>query len=231
MAQAATIRQSPSSELSDSLLFVSELGHRVANEHALLIAAVSAAAARSPSAETRAALSQVRDFLFAYAEVHRALQPPLGEDFMDLSTYLEHACGAIVRASLGPRGVELLLLEEPIKLDAARCWRVALIVSELINNALRHAFSQHAGKIILDVRNQNGVVHCQVTDNGRPTFKPEPGHGSRIVDALAAEMGGRIQRSFCEYGVTVLLSFPLNADGNPRRANAPEPTSFGRPAP
>jgi len=229
MALATTLRPIPSAELPNPLLFVAELSHRVANEYAFMIASISAAAAHSSNAETKAALTGVSQLFFDYAEVHRALQPPLGEGPVDLCAYLQRVCGAMVRASLTRRGVKLLLLEDAIELDPARCWRVGLIVSELINNALRHAFSQDGGAIILEVRSRDGVVQCRVTDDGRPNTIAAPGQGSRIVDALAAELDGKIERNFGQWGAAVLLSFPLDPGRGARSALSRDKSAAARP--
>jgi two-component sensor histidine kinase len=45
------------------------------------------------------------------------------------------------------RGIELVLVERPFKMSSERCWRLGLILSELITNSARHAFAESGGMI------------------------------------------------------------------------------------
>jgi two-component sensor histidine kinase len=206
--------------LPQSLLLLAEMTHRVSNEYALAISSISLAAARSSNAEAKAALAEAAARLRDFAEAHRALQAPMAAGAMDLSAYLQRLCGALVRASLAERGIRLTFVDQPVELAADRCWRVGLIVSELITNAVRHGLGGRAGEIVVAVMvKDSGEVHCRVTDNGgSDDDAPRLGRGSHIVDALAAELGGVVERQFTASGTTVLLLFPQRADAGPSPA-------------
>jgi two-component sensor histidine kinase len=143
-----------------------------------------------------------------FAGVHRSLQPPRAGGLVNLSEYLEQLCESLVRARLQERGIRLALVTHDVEIGAERCWRVGLILSELITNSVRHAFSSPGGTIAVDIQNADGVVRCQVSDNGTSEAGASPGRGTRIVDALASELGGRVWRHFTSEGTTVLLVFP-----------------------
>jgi two-component sensor histidine kinase len=197
-----------------SLLLLAEMTHRVSNEYALAISSISLAAARSSSLEAKATLAEAAGRLRDFADAHRALQAPAPGAVLDLSDYLRSLCSALVRASLAERGIRLTFVEEPVELDAERAWRVGLIVSELITNAVRHGLGGRNGEIIVVVMGrESGEIHCRVTDNGRGDGEFRPGRGSGIVDALAVELGGQVERQFTASGTTVLLSFPQCAAG------------------
>jgi two-component sensor histidine kinase len=200
----------------DPMLIVAEIEHRVANEYALAIASVSRAA-RSANPEAKAALQDVSRRLQDYADAHRALQAPFGADAVDLGDYLARLLGALARASLDERGVALTLaltlVETGVTLAPARCWRVGLIVAELVTNAVRHAFGDECGAITVDIARSADRVYCRVRDNGRATRPYVAGQGTGVVDALATELGGALDRQFAAQGTTVVLSFPDPADG------------------
>ena len=189
-------------------LMIDEMAHRVMNQYASAISSLSLAIARTESQEVKVTLQQVAHRLRNFADLHRALQiPPFGYS-AELSVYLGEVCSALVGAGLSERGVQLTLVEQPVLLEADRCWRVGLIIAELVTNATRHAFRHAGGRIVVNVRTAAGEVQCWVTDDGQPPANPRPGRGSRIVEALANELGGSIARSFSDHGTTVLLSFP-----------------------
>jgi two-component sensor histidine kinase len=214
---------------ADPWLYIDEIEHRVANEYALAVASISRLAARSADAGVKAALGDTAQRLRDYADAHRALQAPLHAGPADLAAYLRRLSDAIVRASLAERGITFTLIEQSIDLDASRCWRVGLIVSELITNAVRHGFAGGPGAITLEMARGPGLVHCRISDDGRPASGAPPGKGALLVDSLAGELGGFIDRRFGEGGTTVVLSFPEDGsdlhDACRMRSAAAPPTS------
>ncbi len=69
-------------------------------------------------------------------------------------------------------------------LDAKRCWRAELIISELITNASRHAFTSQAGRISVRVETAAGQIICGVSDDGSPTATLKRGLGSELLMLL-----------------------------------------------
>ena len=134
----------PSSRLSlaDEPVLLHELTHRINNEFAAAIGAVSVAAARSGNGEVKAALSGVAELLHRHAEVHRALQRPEYDVALDAEMYLRQLCLSISRLYLDHRKIKLVLAAEPVRLAADRCWRLGLIVHELIINSARQLFPE-----------------------------------------------------------------------------------------
>jgi two-component sensor histidine kinase len=195
-------------------LLVDEISHRVANEYAAAVASISLAARRCANVDAKIALAVAAERLLDHAAAHRALRPPLASGLTDLGLYLRGVCGAIVRAGLAERNITLTLVEAAIELDAQRCWRVGMIVSELIANAARHGLRERAGGIVVELATRDGDVECRVADDGRGV-DPKPGRGARIVGALALELGGRVDWKFGPRGTTALLCFPRDRRARP----------------
>jgi two-component sensor histidine kinase len=189
-------------------LFIEEIEHRVINEYAMAAASISLAAARTTVPDVKATLTDAVRRLRSYADVHRSLQPPATGGLLNLADYLASLCESLVRARLNERGINLTLVELNVQISAERCWRIGLIVSELITNSIRHALSGGSGQILIETHRTADQIYCSVADNGRSTGYFVPGRGSRIVDALVQELGGSIDRQFGPSGSTVTLSFP-----------------------
>jgi len=114
-------------------------------------------------------------------------------------------------AWLIPGGITLqLAVPGPIYLRSKSCWRACLIVSELIRNASIHASFSDQGRIAVSIDVALGRVTCRVSDDGSPALTYVPGVGTRLVDALASELQGSVDRQFGETGAKVVLSFPLD---------------------
>jgi two-component sensor histidine kinase len=96
-------------------------------------------------------------------------------------------------------------------LAADRCWRVALIIAELVNNAMRHAFGASGGMIQVEVEARGPWIQCRVADDGRPGSADRPqGRGRRIVESLAHALGGTIEWRFETSGTEVFLQIPAD---------------------
>jgi two-component sensor histidine kinase len=193
---------------SEARLLLREFSHRINNEFASAIGVISIAATRSANDEAKAALVAVQDQLEKYAQVHHALQMPEHRSFIDAAAYLRRLCGAISRSKLDSKGIKLLLIERTLKMDSERCWRLGLIVSELITNAARHAFRDGGGLIRVELVPSTSFVECRVTDNGTREANIRRGSGLKIIDALAESLGGTIDQHFGPQGSTFIMVFP-----------------------
>jgi two-component sensor histidine kinase len=135
---------------------------------------------------------------------------------VDLNANLTQLCHAMTSFDFAERGIELhLAITEPVLLDAKRCWQAELVISELITNALRHAFASRGGRISVAVKTASGQVICRVSDDGSATTSLKRGLGSELMDALAADLGGYVERIHKASGTTITLFFPQDLDDPP----------------
>jgi two-component sensor histidine kinase len=206
----STMSWQPSVHAADrSFLFLTEFLHRVKNEYACAISLATTLAAKSLNEETKAALVQVSDQLQALASAHDILRPPLTTALTDLSADLTQLCRVMTSSRLARRGVKLnLVITGPVLLDAKRCWRAELIVSELITNASRHAFVSQGGCISVVLKTASGKVICRVSDDGSPAATLKRGLGTELIEVLAADLDGYVERLHKASGTTVTLCFP-----------------------
>jgi two-component sensor histidine kinase len=200
----------------EARLLLREFSHRINNEFASAISVISIAAARSANNEAKVALAAVQNRLHNYALVHHALQMPEHTSYIDAAAYLRQLCRAISRSKLESKGIELRLVERTFQMNSERCWRLGLIVSELITNAERHAFRNGGGLIRIEMLPSLSFVECRVTDNGTGEPNICPGHGLRIVEALAKSLGGTIDQRFGPRGATAVVIFPIELDSTER---------------
>jgi two-component sensor histidine kinase len=191
-----------------ALHLVEEISHRVANEYQEAISILSMAAARDPVA-AGPALTSAAGRLRAQADVHRALLAPRAEGQVDLGNYVGRLCGTMARASLDERQIRLTLKTDDVWLEATRCWRVGLILSELLRNAVRHGLAGKSGAVGIDITRDGERIRCVVGDNGRATADPPEGRGRSLVRALAAELGGSVDWWFSQSGSFARLEIPV----------------------
>jgi two-component sensor histidine kinase len=196
----------------EPLLVVEEISHRVVNEFTIAIASLSQEASRIVDADARAALQRVAGRLAAFADAHRALHSPKEASALNLRDYLNRLFAALSHASLQDHSVKLIQLDDDITLEPDRCWRVGLIVAELVTNSIKHGRQDGGSTIIVEVGRVGAELRCAVADDGGAAGDPAPSRGRRVVERLATELGGGINWTFGPNGVTAVLKFPCPPD-------------------
>ena len=207
-------------EITLEYILLHELIHRINNEFSSLIGAVSRTAARSVNHEVKVALAHIIELLSHYAEPHSALQMPERGTHIDAATYLENLCQSIGRSKLDDMKIDLVVAASPLQLQSDRCWRLGMIVYELITNAARHAFANGSGQVRVELWRARKFVECRVTDNGSALAYVQRGRGLTIVQELVKGLDGRIYQKFGCTGSCSILTFPYNAE--PQRGGGPE---------
>jgi two-component sensor histidine kinase len=194
----------------DGSLLLRELNHRIRNELTSAIYAVSAKAVQSDSVPVKVALLDVADLLHQCADVHRALRMPDQGRLTDAARYFQQLCFSITKYRLDHLAIRVLFSADDLRLEGERCWKLGLIVSELLTNVARHArFDAKDPELRVELMLAGNVVKCRVSDNGSA---PEPirrGRGLAIIGELVSSLGGRVHTSCAADGSSFLLSFPL----------------------
>ena len=193
----------------EQALLLDELNHRINNEFASAIGAVSLAAARSSTDLVKVALAGVAELLHHYAAVHHALQMPAAEALIDAAAYLRKLCRSISRSKLAHLKINFVLAAEPLKLQSHKCWRLGMIVHELITNAARHAFAGRKGEIRVELSRAGALVECRVLDNRFGSGKRSA--GARAQDHRRIDQRARrtIRAAIWIAGVNIDHCLPL----------------------
>jgi two-component sensor histidine kinase len=212
----------------DESLLLRELNHRINNELTIAIYAVSAKAVRSDRVAVKAALLDVVDLLHKWGDVHRALHMPDQGRLTDAARYLQQLCFAITKYRLDRLAIRVLFSADDLRLEGERCWRLGLIVSELLTNVARHArFDARRPELRVELMLVGNVVKCRVADNGSAPEPVRRGRGLTIIGELANSLGGRVHTSCTAEGYSFLLAFPLT-EAEQREAGAAHVVLFKR---
>jgi two-component sensor histidine kinase len=174
-------------------LLLQELTYRVGGEFSAAISSLSSAAACTQSDEARSTLVAVQTRLENFARVHEALQVPEFRTNVDGCAYLQQLCAAISLSRLDCQGIELEVLDGACQIDSEQCWRLGLIVAELVAIAARHSFVSSPRRISVSISHRGALIGCRVEDNGI-SREDEGNCGAQIVDALARELQGAFEQ-------------------------------------
>jgi two-component sensor histidine kinase len=194
--------------ISEQLLLLREMNHRIGNEFALIMSIASVIARRSQNDEVKAALTSVATFVQQQVEVHRALQAPERDTCADATAYLRKLCLSISRSKLDHMQTKLVLAAAPLQLQSDDCWRLGMIVYELITNAAKHAFPNGGGEIRVELFRAGALVQCRVLDDGSAPPTIQPGRGLTLVAELAMTLAGWVEHEFGAEGSKSTVIFP-----------------------
>ncbi len=124
---------------------------------------------------------------------------------------------------------------EPLVLDRDHATPIALLVNEIVTNALKHAYPNgHAGRISVSLKRDDGAtVVLRVTDDGQgfDADVPSRGLGRRLIGAMVMQLNGTWTYTF-DNGTQFEARLPLNGTPSPTakngaapQADAPQPAS------
>lgn len=208
-------------------LYVDEITHRTMNDYAFMLARVDRVRRGVSDQAAASALDDIRARLTAGVRAYRVLRPPREDSACRLDEDLEGICAALSDSAPGEQKIGLTLFCEELLLSADLRWRVSLIVSELITNAMKHAFvGRDIGEVAIDVRVVGGDLRIVVSDDGRGAPRSKCGRGTGIVNALVEDLGGAVWRDHAPAGSVVVVMCPLAHEGR-RDRSKPTPMSYG----
>jgi two-component sensor histidine kinase/putative methionine-R-sulfoxide reductase with GAF domain len=178
-----------------------EIHHRVKN-NLQTVASLLRLQARAEGVDPRKALEDSVNRVLAIAAVHEVLTEQR-EDDVDVGELLERLRGMLVQGLAPGKRVEASL--EPLSVGGDRATALALVFTELFQNALEHG----GQSVQVELAGRNGEVVLTVTDDGRGFYgEPTQGTGLSIVRALVRdELGGTLSLESAG-GLRAEVAFP-----------------------
>ncbi len=192
-------------QVKDMLL--RELNHRVMNSLQTISALFSMLlrALDDPDARTQFsdAVSRINSIALAYRRMHAAE----GAETIDLAEFLAELC-ADIGNSLMPEGSPCRVEGEPLLLGSQEASSLALIVNELLTNAIK--YGNNGSPIDVTLARAGDAYRLSIRNEGRrpPDYDLEDQSvfGIRMVRMLADRMGGWLEvastAGYTEFSVT-----------------------------
>lgn len=154
--------------LKEKDLLLKEVHHRVKNNLQVVASLLDMTRYRSHAPEVRAALLGARSKIQTMALIHTQLYRKHSVDFIDMQKQVYDLYQNL--RVLYPAGnqIRFHLDADNTHLSVTQALPCALIVNELLSNALKHAFSQRTdGNIYISMKQPRmGKLHLSVSDDG-----------------------------------------------------------------
>ena len=214
------------SQLRDDLLrekaiLLQELQHRVANSLQIIASVILQSAKKTTSDETRLHLTDAHSRVMSVAALQQQLATSrLGE--VELAPYFIQLCKSIGASMIhDPTRLSIRVEADESATNADISVSLGLIVTELVINALKHAYpGGRSGTIIVGYSSHGPNWTLTVRDDGvgmpKDAASATPGLGTSIVEALAKQLHARIQVESPGHGTLVsVIHSQLAAVQNP----------------
>ncbi len=202
-----------------------EVHHRVKNNLQMMSSLLNLQIRNEKSEMLRQKLREMQARLGALSLVHKKLYG--GEDLtaIDLANLLAELCkqlGSAYRA--GQRGITLSVTADPLLTDMDHAIPLALLVTEAVTNALKHAFPDgRSGTVSVGLqqqgREQGATALLRIADDGVGLPHPEIAAprrdgaggtlGLTVMRGMARQLDGELELRF-DRGVEILVTMRLD---------------------
>jgi two-component sensor histidine kinase len=163
-----------------------EIHHRVKN-NLQSVASLLRVQARAENVDPRKALHDSVNRILAIAAVHEVLTEHR-EDDVDLGELVDRLRAMLVQGLVA--GKEVTADLAPVSLAGQQATALALVFTELFQNALEHG----GGRVAIELAQRNGEVALTIADDGDGMVGEEHGTGLSIVRALVRdELRGELE--------------------------------------
>jgi two-component sensor histidine kinase len=199
--------------LERNQVLLKEVNHRVNNSLALVASMLHLKSATVDD-DIKAHLDEASSRISAIARAHQRLYQTEMFEKIDLGPYLEDICRSFSESL--PECLLHVNVKAGIEVPPDQAIPVALFVNELITNSAKYGHTNRRCEVWIDVGRNEGTLSVSVRDRGiglPPNFDPKSskGLGMRLVNAFAAQLGGKLEIRRHDPGAEFVLMFP-NSD-------------------
>ena len=197
--------------LRDKAILLQELQHRVANSLQIIASVLMMSARKVQSEETRGYLKDAHNRVMSIAALQQQLAAS-SADRIALRNYFTQLCQSLGASMIhDPKQIKLEVDIDDSVVGADASISLGLIVTELVINALKHAFpGDRPGRIVVDYHSHQDDWMLSVSDDGvgfgaGQAGRP-PGLGTSLVEALAKQLQGDVLVTPTIPGTTVSIT-------------------------
>ena len=199
--------------LQEKDMLLEEMQHRVANSLQIIASILLIKARTVQSEETRLQLEDAHQRVLSVAAVQQHLRPTRGEP-IEMGKYLSKLCETLAESMIGDsRPISLKVHADAGTALSRQAVSLGLLVTELVMNALKHAFPGDKQDAAIAVSYKVAETDWQLTVSDNGSGKPNPsieqtkgGLGTSLIQALAKQLDARVDTASDSHGTTVSIT-------------------------
>lgn len=198
--------------LQQKTALLHEVDHRVKNNLQLISSLLLLQNRRVTDPAVKNSLRGMLERVSAIATVHRRLFQSDDVERFDVSAFVRDLV-ADMMGSARRDDITVRLDLERIDVAASKAAPLALVISELFSNALRHGFpAGHGGEIFVGITRNEGEFRIEIADTGVgvENSASSGGFGLTIVQLLCQQLKARSETTPADPGTRVVVHLPVN---------------------
>jgi chemotaxis protein methyltransferase CheR len=200
--------------LREKDMLLEEMQHRVANSLQIIASILLIKARTVQSEETRLQLEDAHQRVLSVAAVQQHLNVVGGGKPIEIGTYLTKLCETLAQSMIGDSRPITLKVDADAGTAISRdAVSIGLIVTELVMNALKHAFpgKKPDAAILVSYKAADPDWKLTVSDNGvgKPDVsasETKPGLGTSLVKALTRQLDALVDIASDSRGTAVSVT-------------------------
>jgi chemotaxis protein methyltransferase CheR len=200
--------------LREKDVLLNELQHRISNSLQIIASIILMKARAVESEETRIHLQDAHKRVLSVAAVQRQLHGTGAGGLVDVASYLSRLCDTLATSMIGDtRPISLKVVGGGGVATSRQAESLGLIVTELVMNALKHAFPDDRIdcriSVAYEVHGTNWKLSVADNGSGKPDgvfAQPKTGLGTGIVKALAQQLEATVETVVGPAGTTVAIT-------------------------
>lgn len=202
--------------LKEKEVLLKEVHHRVKNNFQVIISLMNIQSRNTNDDELKHILSNIKNRLHAMSLIHQNLYQSNLFAEIQFDQYLDMLSKHLIRQHANSAEIEFEFELEKLKIGLNQAIPCGLIINELVDNAIKHAFKgKEQKRICLRLKRDHDNLSLTVSDNGfgLPDTVFEHQHatvGMYLVNILTQQLDGALNISR-ENGTTFTLLFKEHA--------------------
>jgi two-component sensor histidine kinase len=191
-----------------------EIHHRVYNNLQLILSLLNLQARNAKHPEALSFFHQSRDRLKTITLVHEQVYMSDNLAHIDMALFTR-AMASHLQTAYGKQGISVSVGGDEVRLDIQAAISCALIVSELLSNALQYAYDPgEMGDVAVVLTKQDKEVFFTVSDGGKGlpagvSMDSPATFGLQLIKELAGHLDGKIERKDAR-GTAITLRLPYS---------------------
>jgi PAS domain S-box-containing protein len=200
--------------LREKDMLLEEMRHRVANSLQIIASILLIKARTVQSEEARLQLEDAHQRVLSVSAVQQHLHLAGRNELIEIASYLTKLCETLAQSMIGDsRPISLKVEADSGTANSREAVSIGLIVTELVMNALKHAFPELKPDAVVVVSYKVAETDWKLTisDNGigKPDVKASEsrgGLGTSLIQALAKQLEARVDIASDCQGTAVSLT-------------------------
>ncbi|ARF17408.1 sensor histidine kinase [Sporosarcina ureae] len=217
IVQDITELRTKEKELMMKSVVIKEIHHRVKNNLQTVASLIRLQMRNGLPAESRSAFEETLNRIYSISSVYEIIltKEDADDDDVNIINLTRKICSTMV---LNEYNLKVDLIIEPnsnkIITTSKKAVSIALIINELIQNSLKHAFQdKEEGTIDVEFIVDHDFVELHVSDNGVGMKNPQTSLGTEIIHNLVTnDLNGEFLYVPREIGTHAVISFPVGAE-------------------